>query len=129
MSKHAGNTVEARDSDESRLNESLQRERRIGDRKTISIRATVTASGERTLAGHTVDLSRGGAAITVPFELTPGQECEITFDLEACGTSTGFHIPAEVRYCVPLGAGRFRVGVRFGHTDDATITLIAAVLN
>lgn len=103
-------------------------ERRIDDRKMISIRATVTVPGEGVLQGHTVDLSQGGAAITIPFELAPGRECLIDLELEACGMASAFHIPAQVCYCVPLDGVRFRAGVQFGQTNDTTTALIAAVL-
>jgi hypothetical protein len=122
------NTVEEFDFDATDLVEPLARERRIDGRKMISIRATVTVPGEGVLQGHTVDLSHGGAAITMPFELAPGQNCLIDLELEACGMTGAFRIPAQVCYCVPLDEVRFRAGVQFGQTDDATSALIAAVL-
>jgi hypothetical protein len=128
MSNDAVHRVEAYDFDASDLGEPLGAERRIDGRKIISIRATVTVPGEEVLQGHTVDLSRGGAAITVPFELVPGQNCLIDLELEACGMTGAFHIPAQVCYCVPLDEVRFRAVVQFGQTDEATTALIAAVL-
>ncbi|HWJ34740.1 MAG TPA: PilZ domain-containing protein [Steroidobacteraceae bacterium] len=129
MNRHAGNTVETHDFDAGDLVEPpAGRERRIDDRKVIGIRSTVTLPEETVLQGHTVDISSGGAAVTVPIELAPGQDCVISLELEACGTMTAFRIPAEVRYCVPLGGNRFRTGVRFGQTDGTTSAFIAAVL-
>jgi len=80
------------------------------------------------LPGHIVDMSRVGASITVPFDLAHGQQCLIDLELEACGDISEFHIQAEVRYCVPIGDGEFRAGLRFGETDAATSALIAAIL-
>jgi hypothetical protein len=128
MSNDAVNIVEVHDFDPADLGEPLGIERRIDGRKVISIRATVTVPGEGVLQGHTVDLSRGGAAITMPFSLAPGQDCLIDLELEACGMVSAFHIPAQVCYCVPLDGARFRAGVQFGQTDDTTTALIAAVL-
>ena len=104
------------------------RERRSYERKSVGIRAKVTVPGMSVLPGHTIDLSRAGASITVPFELAIGQRCLIDLQLEACGETRAFHIPAEVRYCVLMGKGRFRAGVRFGETDAATSAFIAAIL-
>jgi hypothetical protein len=104
-------------------------ERRRVERKSISVHATVTVPGSSVLPGHTVDLSCAGASITVPFELAQGQECLIDLELHACGTTGAFHIPAEVRYCVPMSRSRFRIGMRFGHMDAATAGFIEAILN
>jgi hypothetical protein len=103
-------------------------ERRIHFRKAVSIRAKISVPGQEVLVGHTVDLSRRGASITMPFALAAGQNCLIDLELEACGMTGAFQIPAQVRYCVPFGAEQFRTGVQFGQTDDATTALIAAVL-
>jgi hypothetical protein len=103
-------------------------ERRNYERKSVAIHAKVTVPGMSVLPGHTVDMSCAGASITVPFELAHGQACLIDLELEACGQTSTFHIPGEVRYCVPMGHGRFRAGVRFGETDAATSAFIAAIL-
>jgi c-di-GMP-binding flagellar brake protein YcgR len=103
-------------------------DRRDSERKSIVVRAKITVPGKTVLPAHTVDLSRGGASITVPFELALGQKCLIDLELAACGMTSEFHIPAEVRYCVKMGNTRFRAGVRFGEIDAATDSLIEAVL-
>jgi hypothetical protein len=103
-------------------------ERRESERKSIGIRAKVTVPGKSVLPAHTVDLSRAGASITLPFQLAYGQKCLIDLELAACGMTSVFHIPAEVRYCVQMGTARFRAGVRFGTVDPATEALIAAAL-
>jgi hypothetical protein len=103
-------------------------ERRSCERKSVAIRAKVTVPGMSVLPGHTIDMSRAGASLTVPFELAIGQRCLIDLQLEACGETCTFHIPAEVRYCVQMGKARFRAGVRFGETDAATSAFIAAIL-
>jgi hypothetical protein len=103
-------------------------ERRSYERKSVTIRAKVTVPGMSILPGHTVDMSRAGASITMPFELAHGQQCLIDLELQACGETSSFHIQAEVRYCVPMNDGRFRAGVRFAETDAATSAFIAAIL-
>ena len=103
-------------------------ERRNYERKSVAIRAKVTVPGMSILPGHTVDMSRAGASLTMPFELAHGQQCLIDLELQACGDISAFHIPAEVRYCVALGTGRFRAGVRFGEIDAATSAFIASIL-
>jgi hypothetical protein len=103
-------------------------ERRSCERRSVVIHAQVTVPGMSVLPGHTIDMSRAGASITVPFELANGQACVIDLKLQACGETSTFHIPAEVRYCVQVGKGRFRAGVRFGEVDAATSALIAAIL-
>jgi hypothetical protein len=104
-------------------------ERRACERTSILIRATVTVLGKSVLPGTTIDLSHAGDSITLPYELAQGQKCHIDLQLQACGITGAFHIPAEVRYCVQVGKARFRAGVRFGEIDAATAALIAAVLS
>jgi hypothetical protein len=103
-------------------------ERRNYERKSVAIHARVTVPGMSVLPGHTVDMSRAGASLTMPYELAHGQQCQIDLELEACGEKREFHIQAEVRYCVPMSDGQFRAGVRFGETDAATSAFIAAIL-
>jgi c-di-GMP-binding flagellar brake protein YcgR len=103
-------------------------ERRRHARKSVAIRAKVTVYGKSVLPGTTLDLSLTGASFTVPFELAQGQMCLIDLELEACGETAAFHIPAEVRYCVQMGRSRWRAGMRFGETDAATSALIESLL-
>ena len=103
-------------------------ERRNYERRSVAVHARVTVPGIAVLPAHTVDMSRSGASITLPFELAPGQVCLIDLELQACGDSRAFHIAAEVRYCVTMAAGRFRAGVRFGEIDAATSAFIASIL-
>ena len=124
----AESLVEAHEYLGDELPEPVRVERRSYERKSVGIRAKVTVPGMSVLPGHTVDLSRAGASITVPFELAQGQQCLIDLELQACGVISAFHIPAEVRYCVQMGKARFRAGVRFGETDPATSAFIAAIL-
>ena len=139
MSQLAGNLVEAHEFDASDLVQSplvrsqqiagLAQERRAAERRSIEVHATITIPEESTLLeGQTVDLSVGGASITMPFELARGRTCLIDLEFEACGSSSTFRIPAEVRYCVKMDGGEFRAGVRFGHIDEATAAFLAAIL-
>lgn len=138
MTQIAGSLVEAHEFDASDLVQSpapspRQRnsfaERRAAERRSIEVRATVTIPEESALLeGHTVDLSLGGASITMPFELPRGRACLIDLEFEACGSCSTFSIPAEVRYCVRMDDGEFRAGVRFGQIDEATAAFLAAVL-
>ena len=128
MSTIATDMVEAHEYGVDELVRRATLERRNYERKSVAIRATVTVPGMSVLPAHTVDISRAGASITMPFELAHGQQCLIDLQLEACGESREFHIQAEVRYCVQMSDGRFRAGVRFGETDAATSALIAAIL-
>jgi hypothetical protein len=124
----AESLVEAHEYLGDELPEPVSVERRSDERKSVVIRARVTLPGMSVFPGHTVDLSRAGASITVPFELAQGQQCLIDLELQACGVTSAFHIPAEVRYCVQMGKARFRAGIRFGETDAATSAFIAAIL-
>lgn len=120
--------VEAHEFHAAELSALPMEERRSHERKSVVIRAKVTIYGKSVLPGHTVDLSQAGASFTVPFELAQGQKCLIDLELEACGDTAVFHIPAEVRYCVQMGRSRWRAGMRFGETDTATSALIGAIL-
>jgi hypothetical protein len=124
----AESLVEAHEYDGDELVRRATLERRNYERKSVAIHARVTVPGMSVLPGHMVDMSRAGASITMPFELANGQQCLIDLELQVCGETSSFHIPAEVRYCVPMGTGRFRAGVRFGDTDAATSAFIASIL-
>jgi len=124
----AESLIEAHEYDGDELVKRAALERRSSLRKSVQIHAKVTVPGMSVLPGHTVDMSRAGASLTMPFELAHGQQCHIDLVLEACGERREFHIQAEVRYCVPMSDGRFRAGVRFGDTDAATSAFIAAIL-
>jgi hypothetical protein len=124
----AESLVEAHEYDGDELVRRATLERRNYERKSVAIHARVTVPGMSVLPGHMVDMSRAGASITMPFELANGQQCLIDLELEVCGEISAFHIPAEVRYCVQMGTGRFRAGVRFGDTDAATSAFIASIL-
>jgi PilZ domain len=124
----AESLIEAHEYDGDELVKRAALERRGSQRKSVLIHAKVTVPGMSVLPGHTVDMSRAGASLTVPFELAHGQLCLIDLELQVCGETSVFHIPAEVRYCVPMDKGRFRAGVRFGETDAATSAFIAAIL-
>jgi c-di-GMP-binding flagellar brake protein YcgR len=104
-------------------------ERRIAQRNSLSLRANLTIPGRSILPGRILDISRGGASMIMPFELSSGQQCYIDFELEACGDTSAFHIAAEVRYSVELDKRRFRVGLRFGEMDEKTTALIDALLH
>ena len=127
MSKVAENLVEAHEFQADELGDATGPDRRVDSRKMIRVRATITVPGQSVLLGHTVDLSRKGASITLPFELAPGQDCQIELELQACGVTGVFQIPAQVRYCVRFGGNQFRAGLRFGETDAATTALIASI--
>jgi c-di-GMP-binding flagellar brake protein YcgR len=109
-------------------NELEPADRRTAERKSVTLRAQVIVPEQHILEGYAVDLSSGGVGVTVPFELAAGQECLVDLELAACGSSSAFQIDAIVRYCIPLGADRFRLGMKFSHLDDATAALIAAIL-
>ena len=139
MGQTAGTLVEAHEFDASDLVESsaprnhqsadLAQNRRSTERRSIEVRATIMIPDESALLeGQTVDLSLGGASITMPFELARGSTCLIDLEFEAFGSSSTFRIPAEVRYCVKMDGGEFRAGVRFGQIDEATTAFITAVL-
>jgi PilZ domain-containing protein len=128
MSKVAENLDDAHEYQVGEEDEAARLDRRADSRKIFRVHAKITILGQGVLPGHTVDLSRKGASITLPFELAPGQDCQIELELQACGVTGVFQIPAQVRYCVRYGGSQFRAGLRFGETDAATTALIASIL-
>ena len=128
MGKVDESLVDAHEFQADQLGDAAAPDRRVDSRMMIRVRAKITVPGQSALLGHTVDLSRKGASITMPFELAPGQDCQIDLELQACGVTGVFQIPAQVRYCVRLGGNQFRAGVQFGETDAATSALLASIL-
>lgn len=133
MAKIAADPLESHEFSTSDLADSVRvpivMERRREARRSIALRARVTVMGLSVLPGHTVDLSHKGASLTLPFPLSNGQACAIDLELEACGITGEYHIPAQVRYCVAAINSRFRIGVAFEKIDDATAALITSLLN
>jgi hypothetical protein len=131
MSEPAKKALESHEFSNDDLADSIRtpavKERRREGRHSIALRAKVTVLGLSVLPGHTVDLSRAGASLFLPFALGEGQRCAIDLELQACGITGGFHIPAEVRYCVETQS-RYRIGVRFTDLDASTAALIASLL-
>ena len=106
----ADSLIESHEYDGEELVRRATLERRNYERKSVSIRANVTVPGMSVLPGHTVDMSRVGASITVPFELAHGQQCLIDLELEACGdiqrfphSGRGALLRADERRPIPCG--------------------------
>jgi len=91
MSTVAAEMVEAHEYYGDELVRRATLERRNYERKSVAIHAKVTVMGMSVLPGHTVDMSRAGASITVPFELAHGQACLI--DLELGSVRADQHLP------------------------------------
>ena len=97
--------------------ESSAPERRGKQRTRLHLKADVTLPGDLTIVGHTLDISSGGMSLDVPYQLQPGQRCEIELNLAKLGGPNWVQVIAEVRHCVSSEDGHFQAGLQFVDLD------------
>lgn len=98
-------------------------ERRRQPRTSIQLRATVLLPDDQLLIGHTIDVSSGGACLSVPEQLVVDDEVRLSLQFEAVGTKHNLLLIARVCYCAPQKQG-FRAGLQFVQVaaeDDALL--------
>jgi len=103
-------------------------ERRDGQRKSLRIQARISIDGEVQLDAHTIDLSHHGISVTTGRQLNEGVVCDVELGGPARVVAQSPALQAEVRYCVPLQNGQFRIGMRFISVSIEAAELILAVL-
>lgn len=98
------------------------RERRRQARTSIQLRATVLLPDDQLLMAHTIDVSSGGACLSVPVQLVVDDEVRLGLQFEAVGTKHNLLLIARVCYCAAQGQ-IFRAGVQFVQVapDDAAL--------
>ena len=101
--------------------------RRRSVRKSVSFKALVLLPDDQLLETHTIDLSLGGACLSVPTPLVIGEECRMQLEFSACGETRSVLLISEVCYRTRIDNG-FRVGVRFVQLDTETSTFISMLL-
>lgn len=102
-------------------------DRRKQARSSVRLRATVLLPDDQLLYAHTIDLSVGGACLSVPVQLLVDDECRLGLELEAVGTKHNVLLISRVCYCSPQGDG-FRVGVQFLQVDPKDAALVNELL-
>lgn len=91
-------------------------DRRAHDRFPLRTDVAVRLPDGRQIAGRTLDVGKGGMAIVIDVNPTPGTAFVLRtrLPLRAGGSAT-FEAPATVASCVLATAdGGFRVGLQFG---------------
>ena len=102
-------------------------ERRTTLRRALRLHATIGIPSGRKLGGRTIDLSCGGVCVVLPFELTVGDECSVSFDVSACGEATEIRVAGRVCYCM-RGADGFRIGLQFIRMNASDAAFIESSL-
>ena len=77
--------------------------------------------------GHTLDISSSGLSIEVPYELQPGQRCEIELNLSKVGGPKWVQVIGEVKRCIG-GDGYFQAGLQFVDLDATLAELLDAYI-
>jgi len=101
--------------------------RRRTARKIMRFKALVLLPDDQLLEAHTIDLSLGGACLSVPTPLVVGEECRMQMEFTACGATRSVLLVSEVCYRTQLDDG-FRIGVRFVQLDNETATFLTTLL-
>jgi hypothetical protein len=102
-------------------------ERRAHHRRSLRMNALVLLPDDDLLAGHTVDLSLGGACLSVPKQLSIGDECRLQLEFEACGIRRNVLLVSQVCYCRE-GVEGYRVGLQFVQLAPDTAGFLASML-
>jgi hypothetical protein len=103
-------------------------ERRIAERKVVSLRAKVQLPDGSLLESHAVDISKTGIGLFAPRELQADQDCRLFIDLSACGTELELKLMGRVCYSTEQGSARHRVGMRFVGLEPGTAQLLSDLL-
>ena len=103
-------------------------ERRHSYRKVLRVRAQIIPDGDEPLGVHTIDLSHEGVSITSGTPLNVGQECSVELGISIPKLAQPPGLRAGVRYCAQLGAGQYRIGMKFTWVSIEAAELLAAVL-
>ena len=105
-----------------------ERERRVAERKVISLRAQIELPNGSVLTGQSADISRSGVAIISPSKVKADRDCRVTIDLSVCGTAKALMLTGRACYCTELAPTKFRVGMRFvgmnAHVSELLETLL-----
>jgi hypothetical protein len=117
--------AEAAEIDEDVLRE---RERRIAERKTISLRAQVELPNGVVLTSHSTDISRTGIGLYSPSKVRADSECRLSIDLSACGSRAELKLVGRVCYCTEHGSDRYRIGMRFVALEPQAAQLLSTLL-
>lgn len=103
-------------------------ERRRHPRTSIRLSATVLLPDDELLYAHTIDVSRGGACLSVPKQLLVDDEVRLGLQFEAVGVKRSMLLIARVCYCLPHG-DTFRAGVQFVQVSDSDAALLEKLLS
>jgi hypothetical protein len=103
-------------------------DRRLGPRKVINVRARISVSGDAPLDAQTADLSHHGVSINSLQQLNVGAECIIELGVSVPEMGDPPSLRAVVRYCAPVRAGTFRIGMEFTKVSIEAAELLAAVV-
>jgi hypothetical protein len=103
-------------------------ERRIADRKVISLRAQVELPNGVVLVSHSTDISRSGIGLYSPSAVQAESECRLRIDLSACGSRAELKLVGRVCYCTEQGTDRYRIGMRFVAMESSAAQLLSSLL-
>lgn len=105
------------------------KERRISERKVVSLRATVQLPDGTVLDGQTVDLSKTGVGLFSPRQLQSDQDCRLTIELSVCGETLELKLLGRVCYCTEQTKSRYRTGMRFVGMESGAAKLLGQLLS
>jgi c-di-GMP-binding flagellar brake protein YcgR len=104
-------------------------DRRVSERKVVTLRARVELPDGTVLDGQTVDLSKTGVGLYSPRQLQNGQDCCLTIELSVCGEDLKIKLLGRVCYCTEQAKGRFRTGMRFIGIEPGAAKLLHQLLS
>jgi c-di-GMP-binding flagellar brake protein YcgR len=104
-------------------------ERRISERKVVSLRARVELPDRTVLDGQTVDISKTGVGLYAPRQLQTDQDCQLTIELSVFGEDLALKLRGRICYCTEQAQGRFRTGMRFVGIEPGDAKLLNQLLS
>lgn len=109
------------------MSEAEWENRRRSARRSLRFKALVLLPDDQLLEAHTIDISLGGACLSVPTPLIVGEECRMQMEFTACGETRSVLLISEVCYRTEVD-GAFRIGVRFVGLDEDTSRFLSTLM-
>lgn len=104
------------------------REQRRAPRRVLRLTARIALPDGVVLTGRTADISREGIGFFSPQSVSPGNDCALDIDLEACGTRVELHLLGRVCHCSKVAEDSYRVGMKFIRMDESTAAVLCAAM-
>jgi hypothetical protein len=103
-------------------------EQRRAARKILRLTAQILLPSGSLLEGQTADISREGIGFFSPHPIAVGQDCTLSIDVSACGSSAELNLIGRVCHCSKVSEDHYRIGMKFVRMDEKTAAVLCAAM-